>query len=130
MFDDTTLVPAMLAVTAATVLLCAYLLLPAARRAAGRFHARLADTRLHPEALAWVRCWVAEALGTFALVFAGVLSISGAAVAGAPPAVANLASVGLASGLAVAVMTAALGPAPASPPRCCAGKGRTMHDCC
>jgi MIP family channel proteins len=116
MLDDTLLVQAMLAVTAATVLLCVYLLAPSARRASGRLHARLADARLHPEALTWARCWVAEALGTFALVFAGVLSISGAAVAGAPAlslpgpgSVANLASVGLASGLTVAVMVASLG---------------------
>jgi aquaporin TIP len=104
MFDDTTLVQAMFAVTAATGLLCVYLLLPAA------------GPRRRIVTLAWVRCWAAEAIGTFALVFAGVLSISGAAVAGAPaPSLpgpgsgANLASVGLASGLAVAVMMAALG---------------------
>jgi aquaporin Z len=109
MLDDTLLVQAMLAMSAATGLLCLYLLLPAARRTSGRLHARLANHRLHPEALTWARCWVAEALGTFALVFAGVLSISAAAVAGAPPTVANLASVGLGCGLTVAVMVAALG---------------------
>ncbi len=51
---------------------------------------------------------VAEFIGTFALIFAGVLSISGSGVVGAS-GIANLASIGLAHGLAIAVMVAALG---------------------
>jgi MIP family channel proteins len=57
----------------------------------------------------WARKWLAEALGTFALVFVGVLSISGAKVGGAPDGIANLASIGFAHGLAIAVMIAAIG---------------------
>ena len=52
---------------------------------------------------------VAEAIGTFALIFIGVLSISGATVGGAPPGTANLASIAFAHGLTIAVMVAALG---------------------
>ncbi|MGH7628033.1 MAG: MIP/aquaporin family protein [Gemmatimonadales bacterium] len=51
---------------------------------------------------------VAEAIGTFALTFIGVLSISGAGIAGAP-ALVNLTSVALAHGFTIAVMVAALG---------------------
>ena len=57
----------------------------------------------------WTRPVVAEAIGTFALIFSGVLAISGAKVGGAPGEVANLASIGLAHGLTIAVMVAALG---------------------
>src|SRR5262249_6009068 len=57
----------------------------------------------------WVRAALAEALGTFTLVFVGVLSITGARTAGGTEGAANLATVGLAYGLAVAVMVAALG---------------------
>jgi MIP family channel proteins len=52
---------------------------------------------------------VAEAIGTFTLCFAGVLAISATGVVGAPAGLANLASIGLAHGLAIAVMIAALG---------------------
>jgi aquaporin TIP len=52
---------------------------------------------------------VAEAIGTFALCFAGVLAISAVSIVGAPPGVANLASIGLAHGLTITVMVAALG---------------------
>jgi len=52
---------------------------------------------------------VAEAIGTFALIFIGVTSISAAKIGGAPDAVVNLASIGLAHGLTIAVMVAALG---------------------
>ena len=52
---------------------------------------------------------VAEGIGTFALIFIGVLAISGAGVSGAPEGIANLASIGLAHGLTIAVMVAALG---------------------
>lgn len=55
------------------------------------------------------KIWLAEAIGTFTLIFAGVLSISAVAVARAPANLANLASIGLAHGLAIAVMVAALG---------------------
>ncbi len=51
---------------------------------------------------------VAEAIGTFALIFIGVLSISGPGIVGAPGLV-NLTSVALAHGLTIAVMVAALG---------------------
>lgn len=52
---------------------------------------------------------VAEFIGTFALIFSGVLAISGGGIGGAPAGVANLASIGLAHGLTIAVMVAALG---------------------
>lgn len=52
---------------------------------------------------------VAEFIGTFALIFSGVLAISGAGIGGAPTGIANLASIGLAHGLTIAVMVAALG---------------------
>jgi MIP family channel proteins len=52
---------------------------------------------------------VAEAIGTFALCFIGILAIGGAKLGGAPDGVANLASIGLAHGLTIAVMVAALG---------------------
>jgi len=57
----------------------------------------------------WIKQAVAEAIGTFALIFIGVLAISGAGIAGAPGTVTNLASIGLAHGLTIAVMVAALG---------------------
>jgi MIP family channel proteins len=50
----------------------------------------------------------AEAIGTFALIFVGVLSITGAGIAGSPELV-NLTSVALAHGFTIAVMVAALG---------------------
>jgi MIP family channel proteins len=52
---------------------------------------------------------IAEAVGTFALCFVGILAIGGAQLVGAPAGVANLASIGLAHGLTIAVMVAALG---------------------
>src|SRR5260370_40331258 len=52
---------------------------------------------------------IAEGIGAFALSFVGVLAISAAGVVGAPAGVANLASIGLAHGLTIAVMIAALG---------------------
>jgi aquaporin TIP len=57
----------------------------------------------------WTRVFVAEAIGTFALIFIGVLAISGVRIAGLPDGTANLASIGLAHGLVIAVMVAALG---------------------
>ena len=51
---------------------------------------------------------IAEAIGTFALCFVGILAITGSGIAGADGA-ANLASIGLAHGLTIAVMIAALG---------------------
>lgn len=52
---------------------------------------------------------VAEAIGTFTLVFIGVLVSAAAALVGAPPGVVTLTTVALAHGLAIAVMVAALG---------------------
>lgn len=52
---------------------------------------------------------MAEAIGTFALILVGVTAISAAGFAGAPAGIANLASIGLAHGLTIAVMVAALG---------------------
>ncbi len=52
---------------------------------------------------------VAEGIGTFALIFVGVLSISALSVLGVPGATANLVGVALAHGLTIAVMVAALG---------------------
>ncbi len=57
----------------------------------------------------WIKLALAEAIGTFALIFVGVLSISGARIAGAPDGLVSLASIGLAHGLTIAVMVAALG---------------------
>lgn len=57
----------------------------------------------------WMRQSVAEAIGTFALIFIGVLSIAAAGIAGAPAGLVTLASIGLAHGLTIAVMVAALG---------------------
>ena len=52
---------------------------------------------------------LAEAIGTFALIFIGVLAITASKVVGAPDTLANLASIGLAHGLTIGVMVAALG---------------------
>jgi aquaporin TIP len=52
---------------------------------------------------------VAEFIGTFALIFVGVLAISAVNIVQAPNGIANLASIGLAHGLTIAVMVAALG---------------------
>lgn len=52
------------------------------------------------------RIFLAEAIGTFALIFIGVLSITSGAIAG--PNAATLASIALAHGLTIAVMVAAL----------------------
>lgn len=57
----------------------------------------------------WSKISLAEAIGTFALIFVGVMSISAAKVGGAPDGIVNLASIGLAHGLTIAVMVAALG---------------------
>lgn len=57
----------------------------------------------------WLKQSVAEAIGTFALIFVGVLSIAAAGIVGAPASLATLASIGLAHGLTIAVMVAALG---------------------
>ncbi len=53
------------------------------------------------------RVFLAEAIGTFTLIFIGVLSITAGAIAG--PNAATLASIALAHGLAIGVMVAALG---------------------
>ena len=52
---------------------------------------------------------IAEFIGTFALIFIGVLAISGVNITQAPNGLATLSSIGLAHGLAIAVMVAALG---------------------
>ncbi len=57
----------------------------------------------------WFKRSVAEAIGTFALSFIGVLAISSPSIVGITDPIANLASIGLAHGLTIAVMVAALG---------------------
>lgn len=57
----------------------------------------------------WLKPALAEAIGTFALIFIGVLSISGANFGGAPEGIVNLVSIALAHGLTITVMVAALG---------------------
>ncbi len=52
---------------------------------------------------------VAEGVGTFALIFIGVLAVSAVAAVRAPAGLANLASIGFAHGLTILVMVAALG---------------------
>jgi MIP family channel proteins len=52
---------------------------------------------------------LAEFIGTFALIFIGVLAISAVNIVRAPDGIANLASIGLAHGLTIAVMAASLG---------------------
>ena len=54
------------------------------------------------------RALVAEAIGTFALCFVGILAINADAFSGAD-GTASLASIALAHGLTIAVMVAALG---------------------
>ncbi|HYJ79512.1 MAG TPA: aquaporin [Longimicrobiaceae bacterium] len=54
------------------------------------------------------RALAAEAIGTFALCFVGILAITAGALAGAPGAV-SLTTVAFAHGLTIAVMVAALG---------------------
>ncbi|MCS6807401.1 MAG: aquaporin [Bacteroidota bacterium] len=56
-----------------------------------------------------VKALIAECIGTFAVVFTGILSIQAVNIVQAPNGVANLASIGLSYGLAVAVMVASLG---------------------
>ncbi len=55
------------------------------------------------------RAAVAEAIGTFALIFVGVLSIGAEALVGLPTAVVGLSAIALAHGLTIACMVAALG---------------------
>ena len=55
------------------------------------------------------RSAVAEAIGTFALTFIGLLAISAGAIAGAPAGTVSLAGVALAHGFTILVMVAALG---------------------
>jgi len=57
----------------------------------------------------WLKAGLAEFVGTFALIFVGVLAISGASIAGAPVGITNLTSIALAHGLTIAVMVAAFG---------------------
>jgi MIP family channel proteins len=52
---------------------------------------------------------LAEFIGTFALIFIGVLAITAVNIVKAPDGLANLASIGLAHGLTIAVMAASLG---------------------
>lgn len=52
---------------------------------------------------------VAEAVGTFALIFIGVLSIAAVSAVRAPAGLTNLTSIALAHGLTIMVMVAALG---------------------
>jgi aquaporin Z len=55
------------------------------------------------------RALAAEAIGTFALCFIGILAITGGGLAGQPPGSTPLVTVALAHGLIIAVMVAALG---------------------
>lgn len=55
------------------------------------------------------RAVIAEAIGTFALVFIGILAVSGELVAGSAVTQPSLALVAFAHGLTIAVMVAALG---------------------
>ena len=55
------------------------------------------------------RSLVAEAIGTFALCFAGILAINAGSIVGRSDGVVSLATVAFAHGLAIAVMVAALG---------------------
>ncbi len=55
-----------------------------------------------------LQAWLAEALGTFALVFTGILAISGGMIGG-PEKAGTLLTVALAHGLVLAAMVAALG---------------------
>ncbi len=57
----------------------------------------------------WPRAAVAEIIGTFALIFVGVLSISGLSVLSPVNATPSLVAVAFAHGLTIAVMVAALG---------------------
>lgn len=52
---------------------------------------------------------IAEFIGTFALIFIGVLSISAVNIVQAPNGLTNLTSIGLAHGLTITVMVASLG---------------------
>lgn len=56
-----------------------------------------------------VKAAVAEGVGTFALIFIGVLAIVAVSYVRAPAGVANLTSIALAHGLTIMVMVAALG---------------------
>lgn len=56
-----------------------------------------------------VKAAVAEGVGTFALIFIGVLAIAAVVAVRAPLSLANLTSIGLAHGLTILVMVAALG---------------------
>ena len=89
MLDETLLIPALLGLTAATGVSSILLLLHVTT------HERTLAREGKPMAINWAKCWLAEAIGTFALIFVGVLSISGAAIGGAPGGIANLVSIGL-----------------------------------
>jgi len=56
-----------------------------------------------------VKAMVAEAVGTFALIFIGVLAIAAVSYVRAPAGLSNLTSIALAHGLTIMVMVAALG---------------------
>ena len=101
--DEPLVVQALLAVTAAIAVLCVLMLLLSTRSA------QIFTRENKPVVGNWARCWLAETLGTFALVFSAILSISGTAIGSAPGVPVNLVSVGLAQGFAIAVMVAALG---------------------
>lgn len=57
----------------------------------------------------WSRSALAEAIGTFALTFVGILAISAGGIIGRPDGVVGLATIALAHGLTILVMVAALG---------------------
>ncbi len=56
-----------------------------------------------------VKAAIAEGIGTFALIFIGVLAIAAVSYVRAPAGVANLTSIALAHGLTITAMVAALG---------------------
>lgn len=57
----------------------------------------------------WSRSALAEAIGTFALTFVGILAISSGSIIGKPEGVVGLATIALAHGFTILVMVAALG---------------------
>ena len=55
------------------------------------------------------RALLAEAIGTFALIFIGVLAVTAGSLGGKPEGTVSLATIALAHGLTIAVMVAAMG---------------------
>jgi MIP family channel proteins len=102
-FDDSLIVPLILGILACNVLCVAVLLClrPAAQKAALR---RETSAFAQP-----FRSCLAEAIGTFALVFFSILALTGGIIAGPAGQQPSLLVGALAAGLTVAVLNAALG---------------------